>query len=160
MAKHAQLNRHYPDSLAELTKQNDPRLGFFDDSGQLRLHDPWGNPYHYEKAERSYRIYGVDPEGLPSGIELTADMDRDPNGTVTFEPTLTEFLYLSRYSGTLFRVALIASLCAAEPALSQPGAGTRGATLRSLVWSAVIMSGSAVVVSIFLVTFYMLLSHH
>ena len=161
MSEFAQANGHYPDSLGELAKQKDGFHWLFDESEGLGFHDPWMNRFQYEKTKRGYRVFSAHPDGSPSGIELSADIDLNPEGKVRFEPTPAEFLYLSRYSGTLFRVALGASLCAGIACLIATGLRVkRGVALMSVLFSVMVMAVSAVVVSFFLITVYMILEHH
>jgi len=181
LADFAKENGHYPDSLADLTNQEhmpekDSRKEYLrsrvEESGEFRVDDGWGNRYRcrYERMDTGFRFYGLSQYEQPGGRGVDAELVDTgfqhqeffgPRYFLHYKPTLHQFLFDLRYSGTLFKVALSASLCAGILCFLSARRRTVPRTSpKTLLFSILVTTGLAVLVSLFLVFLYMMLDHH
>jgi hypothetical protein len=150
LSDYFQLHRHYPDSLDEVP--------FLKDS---RFIDAWGNEYQYSKTAIGYRLLSLGRDGKPGGVGLDADIDSEKGDDIFVEPTLSQFLFEAAGRGTLFRVAMLASFLAGLACYiaSGPRDG-RSVTARALLVSIAVSAAGAILVSLFLVSIYLMGEHH
>jgi hypothetical protein len=94
----------YPDSLKDAVPTN---------SALADRSDPWERPYQYAKTDKGYRLFSLGRDGKPGGVGLDADFDL-PNPPRPYDVPVpfTQFLFEGGGSGTLFIIALAASMCA------------------------------------------------
>ena len=154
----AKKNGHYPDALAELPGIGGPDASIF--------FDAWNHRFDYRKTDHGYRLVSLGRDGAPGGVGLDADIDFtdfDPNtqGFPCATPTLSQFLFDAVGSAALFKVAFFASICAGLAAYlaSGPREG-QAVAWQNLAKTFVVSAVGAVLVSLFLLTIYLMGEHH
>jgi hypothetical protein len=140
---------HYPELLEEVPELKD-----------REFRDGWDHPYQYRKTENGFSLMSLGRDGKPGGAGLDADIDSGVQ-FIRFQPTLSQFLYESAGSRTLFKVAIAASCfagitCYMASARREKPYLTAAVSLTSV---AVTVVGS-VLVSIALLSIYLFENHH
>lgn len=114
LGEFARRNGHYPRSPKELAQQAEQKCNYLqiDASGKIGFPAPYDKTFQYQATSRSYRVFSVGRDGEIGGLELRGDLDQNPDGRVSSEPTLREFLHESRYRGLLFCISVVTSVFA------------------------------------------------
>jgi hypothetical protein len=103
---HAKTHGAYPDSLGDLEMHQDHVATEQDD---------WDHPYHYRQTPSGFELGTLGRDGRPGGSGLDADLfySPDDNFPPTHRLTLSQFLFDTEGSRSVFIVAAIASLLSA-----------------------------------------------
>ncbi len=140
---------HFPDSLDQV-----PELKKF------RNLDAWDHPYQYTKTANGFKLLSLGRDGKPGGEGLDADIDSEQN-PIRLQPTLSQFLFEAAGRRTLLNVAIMASLFAGLACYIASGPGKEG-PMRTVDFLSLIAATivGAVIVSLALVSIYLMGDHH
>ena len=141
--KYAKEHGHYPDVLKDA----------FPDSDSSFV-DLWKNPYQYSRAEDGYRLVTLGRDGKHGGIGLDADVDLHNPRHITVQVTFSQFLLEGEGSKTLFKIALMSSLCSGLACLFAIG---RRRKKTAISWRGVFFTTSVTFVASLFVVFQLLM---
>ena len=149
LSEFAREHRQYPDSLEQVPELKD-----------RQFRDFWGHPYQYNRTATGYSLLSLGRDGKPGGIGLDADIDSEQE-RIRFEPTLPQFLFEAVGSRTLLNVAILASCFAGLACYIASGSREgRPVTAVALLSAMAVTTVGAILVSLFLVSFYLIGNHH
>jgi hypothetical protein len=140
LERYAEEHGHYPDSLKDA----------FPKDVDFTYHvDSWKNPYHYARTDKGYRLFSLGRDAKPGGVGLDADFDLSyPPQLKNVPVTFSQFLFEGGGSGTLFAVALVASVCAALACFLLANSARQSSAIS---WPGLLLSVFATVVAAFFV---------
>jgi hypothetical protein len=128
--EYAKKHGHYPDSLKEAFPEDM-------DLRSTSYFDRWKNPYQYVRTDSGFRLFSLGRDGKPGGVGLDADFDLVNSPDLDLPITPSQFLFEGEGSGTLFRVAISASLCAGLACFIAAGSPRKDATVS---WQGILFS--------------------
>ena len=110
LAEYAEEKGEFPDSLRDLADLESFNVKV-DEHGNVS--DWWGHPYHYKKTAEGFELAILGRDGAFGGTGLDADiyLSEDRNLPESRLPP-KQYLFETAGSGSVFFVAVVASLCA------------------------------------------------